>query len=121
MFESGLNYIEKYGLQKEVAEILKELGIFKHVNVTEVVDIAKTLGYSEIKPREIIEAMVSTGEDIKNYVKILEKEILTTTPTQTSPTPLATMPFNIELIIIIIVIVAILASLIIVIRKYKTK
>jgi hypothetical protein len=51
----------------------------------------------------------------------LEKEILTTTPTQTSPTPLATMPFNIEFIITIIVIVAILASLVIVIRKYKTK
>jgi transcription termination factor NusB len=121
MFESGLNYIEKYGLQKEAAEILKELGISKHVNVTEVVDIAKTLGYSEIKPREIIEAIVSTGEEVKNYVKILEKEIPTTTPTQTSPIPLAIMPFNIEFIIIIIVIVAILASLVIVIRKYKTK
>ncbi|MDT7864527.1 MAG: GLUG motif-containing protein [Thermoproteota archaeon] len=121
MFDSGLNYIEKYGLQKEVAEILKELGIFKHVNVTEVVDIAKTLGYSEIKPREIIEVMVSTGEDVKNYVKILEKEIPTTTPTQTSPTPLVAMPLNIELIIILIAIVAILASLVIVIRKYKTK
>jgi len=121
MFDSGLNYIEKYGLQKEVAEILKELGIFKHVNVTEVVDIAKTLGYSEIKPREIIEVMVSTGEDVKNYVKILEKEILTTTPTQTSPTPLMAMPLNIELIIILIAIVAILASLVIIIRKYKTK
>jgi transcription termination factor NusB len=121
MFESGLNYIEKNGLQKEVAEILKELGISKHVNVTEVVDIAKKLGYSEIKPREIIEAMVSTGEEIKNYVKILEKEILTTTPTQTSPTPLMAMPLNIELIIILIAIVAILASLVIIIRKYKTK
>jgi transcription termination factor NusB len=121
MFESGLNYIEKNGLQKEVAEILKELGISKHVNVTEVVDIAKKLGYSEIKPREIIEAMVSTGEEIKNYVKILEKEILTTTPTQTSPTPLMAMPLNIELIIILIAIVAILVSLVIIIRKYKKK
>jgi transcription termination factor NusB len=121
MFESGLNYIEKYGLQKEAAEILKELGISKHVNVTEVVDLAKKLGYSEIKPREIIEVMVSTGEEVKNYVKILEKEILATIPTQTSPIPLATMPFNIEFIIIIIVLVAILASLVIVIRKYKTK
>jgi transcription termination factor NusB len=134
MFENGLNYIEKNGLQKEATEILKELGIFKHVNVTEVVDIAKTLGYSEIKPREVIDVMVNTGEDVKNYVKILEKEIPTTTPVQPSPTittptrspatlltsPSATLP-NLELIIITIVIVAILASLVIVFRKYKTK
>jgi hypothetical protein len=116
-FEYGLKFVEENGLPIETAEILKELGLLDLINTTEIVETAREIGYLEVDPRELLDAMLNPGQVIKDYVRTLVEEIVTATPTQT-PTRTVVAP-KLELIIVAVAVVAIAASLAIVFRRYR--
>jgi hypothetical protein len=89
-FYEGLKYVEQYGLPSNVTEILDTLGVKEYINTSEIVETAKTIGYVEAKPRELIGFAPNPANITRDYIVTVEREALipaTVTVTQTITTP----------------------------------
>jgi hypothetical protein len=80
-FYTGLDYMKQYGLPNKTREVLSKLGVLEFINTAEAIKTAKTIGYIEVKPREIVEEYIDLTRDIQEHITLLERELKTNTST----------------------------------------
>jgi hypothetical protein len=119
-FYEGLKYVEQYGLPSNVTEILDTLGVKEYINTSEIVETAKTIGYVEAKPRELIGFAPNPANITRDYIVTVEREALipaTVTVTQTITTPVEHIEYT--RIILMVLLLTSLPLIIIVLLKSR--
>lgn len=119
-FYEGLKYVEQYGLPSNVTEILDTLGVKEYINTSEIVETAKTIGYVEAKPRELIGFAPNPANITRDYIVAVEREALipaTVTITQTITTPVEHIEYT--RIVLMVLLLTSLPLIIIVLLKSR--
>jgi hypothetical protein len=119
-FYEGLKYVEQYRLPSNVTEILDTLGVKEYINTSEIVETAKTIGYVEAKPRELIGFALNPANITRDYIVTVEREALipaTVTITQTITMPVEHVEYT--RIILMVLLLTSLPLIIIVLLKSR--